>query len=83
MEDLIPNRKSKTQIDVLWSVQLVVDAVIIGTHKDPSKWSETKSGIGVRERHDAAVHNENGDRCRTVGQKYHTGDESEKIRDMD
>ena len=83
MKDLIPDREREAEVHVLWSVQLMVDAVIIRTHKDLSQRPETQTGIGVSESHDPAVDDENGDRQRSVGQKYHTWHQRQEVGDMD
>ena len=83
MEHLVPDREGEAEVHVLWSVQLMVDAVIVRTHEDPSQRPEAQAGVGVGESHDAAVDDEKRDRQRSVGQKDDAWNQSQEVGHMD
>ena len=49
-EQLVPDRQREAEVDVLGSVQLVVDAVEVGADEDPLQRTEPQVGVRMRER---------------------------------
>ena len=82
VEELIPDRQREAEVDVLWSVQLVVDPVKVGADEDPSEWPEAQVGVRVSESDDPAVDGEHGYGQRTVGQEHDSRDQRNEVGNM-
>src|SRR5437867_1627362 len=50
VEELIPDRQREAQVDVLWAVDLVVNAVVVRADEDAFEGPETQPRIRVSER---------------------------------
>lgn len=83
VKQLIPDGEGEAEVDILWPIEFVVNAVIVRTDEDSSKRSKAKVGIGVRERHDPAVRDEQHRRQRTVRNQDDPRHKCNQIGDMD
>ena len=82
-EELVPDREREAEVDVLRSVDLVVDAVVVRADEDPFEGSEAQPGVRVRERDDRAVDDEHRDRHHAVGEQHDAGEQRHEIRHVD
>ena len=69
VEELVPDRQGEAEVDVLGSVQLVVNAVKVRADEDPFQRPEAQIGVRVREGEDGRVDDEKSRRQRTVGEQ--------------
>ena len=82
-EQLIPDGQREAKVDVLTSIQFVVDPVKVRTDEDPPEGSETEAGVRVGEGDDPPVEGEDGDRERTVREQHQAGEQRQEIGDVD
>ena len=82
MEELVPDRQREAEVDVLGSVQLVVDAVEVRADEDPIERSEPQVGVRMGEGDHGPVDDEERRRQRTVGQQHDRRDERDQVRDV-
>ena len=55
VSDLVPDRQRETEVHILGTVQFVVNAVVVRTHKDSSQRAEPEIRIRVLERNKCCV----------------------------
>ena len=82
MEELIPDRQRETKIYILWSVQLVVNAVKVRADEYPFERPEAQIGIRVRERDRCSVDDEKGGGQGTIGKEHDPRDQGDEVGDM-
>ena len=82
-EHLIPDTQRKAKVDVLGTVQSVMDSVKVRADDEPSDRPETQAGVRVGKCHDAGVEGQHRDRHRTVRDENDTGEKSDQIGHVD
>ena len=77
--ELVPDRECEAQIDVLGAVSPVVDPVVVRAHQNAPQWAEAEVRVGVGERHEGRVADENRGRYRAVRQEDDARDQCHQI----